>query len=84
LQILLYTILLTLATLLPVLSGLSGLVYLLAALALNARFLYYAVALERDGAVRPELAMRTFRYSIIYLMWLFAALIADHHLHLAV
>src|SRR5580700_1206816 len=56
LQILLYTILLTLATLLPVLSGLSGLIYLLAALVLNARFLYYVIALRRDGDARPELA----------------------------
>jgi heme o synthase len=84
LQILLYTILLTLATLLPVLSGLSGLIYLLTSLILDARFLYYAIALVRYGGARPELAMRTFRYSITYLMWLFAALIADHYLHLAV
>jgi protoheme IX farnesyltransferase len=84
LQILLYSILLALTTLLPVLSGLSGLVYLIAALALNARFLYYAIALKRDDGSRPELAMRTFRYSITYLMWLFAALIADHYLHVAV
>ncbi|HLW24218.1 MAG TPA: heme o synthase [Steroidobacteraceae bacterium] len=83
-QILLYSILLALTTLLPVLSGLSGLLYLLAALALNARFLYYAIALKRDDGSRPELAMRTFRYSITYLMWLFAALIADHYLHVAV
>jgi protoheme IX farnesyltransferase len=84
LQILLYAILLSLTTLLPVLSGLSGLLYLVAAVALDARFLYYAIVLKRDGGRRPELAMRTFRYSITYLMWLFAALIADHYLHIAV
>lgn len=84
LQILFYTILLTLMTLLPVLSGLSGLIYLLAALALNARFLHYAVELKRHGDARPELAMRTFRYSITYLLWLFAALIVDHYLLVAV
>jgi heme o synthase len=84
LQILLYTILLTLTTLLPVLSGLSGLIYLLAALVLDARFLYYTIALKRDGGASRALAMRTFRYSITYLMWLFAALIADHYLHVLV
>ncbi len=76
-QILLYTILLSLSTLLPCLTGMSGLIYLAAALALNARFLYFVLALHRGQ--RPELAMRTFRFSISYLMWLFAALILDHY-----
>ncbi|HUY83727.1 MAG TPA: heme o synthase, partial [Steroidobacteraceae bacterium] len=62
LQIVLYTILLVLCTLLPVITGLSGLLYLLAVIPLNARFLYYSLAL-RHGR-RPEMAMRTFRYSI--------------------
>jgi len=84
LQILLYTILLSLVTLLPVLTGLSGLLYLAVALALDARFLFYAVELKRAYGRRPDLAMRTFRFSITYLMWLFAALIADHYLHIAV
>jgi protoheme IX farnesyltransferase len=78
LQIVLYTILLVLATLLPYLTGMSGLIYLAAALALNARFLYFVLALHRGQ--RPELAMRTFRFSISYLMWLFAALILDHYI----
>jgi protoheme IX farnesyltransferase len=78
LQILLYTILLILSTLLPYLTGMSGLIYLASALALNARFLYYVLAL-RQG-LRPELPMRTFRFSITYLMLLFAALILDHYL----
>ena len=77
LQIVLYTILLVLCTLLPFLAGLSGLVYLLAVIPLNARFLYYAVELRRGR--RAELAMRTFRFSITYLMLLFAALIVDHY-----
>jgi len=76
-QILLYTILLSLSTLLPCLTGMSGVIYLAAALALNARFLYFVLALHRGR--RPELAMRTFRFSISYLMWLFAALILDHY-----
>ena len=78
LQIVLYTVLLVLCTLLPVLTGLSGLVYLIAVLPLNARFLYYAFQLRRGH--RADMAMRTFRYSITYLMLLFAALILDHYL----
>ena len=77
LQIVLYTILLVLSTLLPYLSGMSGLIYLGAAVILNARFLYYVVALQRG--LRPDLPMRTFRFSITYLMLLFAALILDHY-----
>lgn len=77
LQIVLYTILLVLCTLLPYLTGMSGFIYLFAALALNARFLYYVLALNRG--LRPDLPMRTFKFSIKYLMLLFAALIADHY-----
>lgn len=80
LQIVLYTILLGVSTLLPVLTRMSGLIYLAAALALNARFLYYVLALNRDRGARPNLPMLTFRFSITYLMWLFAALIVDHYL----
>ncbi len=77
LQILLYTILLVLSTLLPVLTGMSGLIYLVAAIALNGRFLYFVLALQRG--VKPDLPMRTFRFSINYLLLLFAALIIDHY-----
>src|SRR3984893_17029058 len=77
LQIVLYTILLVLTTLLPYLTGMSGFIYLGVAFVLNARFLYYALALQRGR--RPELPMRTFRFSIKYLMLLFAALILDHY-----
>ncbi len=78
LQIVLYTILLILATLLPFLSKMSGLIYLVAALGLNARFLYFVLALYRG--TRADMPMLTFRFSITYLMWLFAALIVDHYL----
>jgi heme o synthase len=44
---------------------------------LNARFLYFALALKLTG--RQELPMRVFRYSVKYLMWLFAALLIDHY-----
>ncbi len=77
LQIVLYTIWLVLATLLPYLTGMSGFIYLGVAVVLNARFLYYVLALQRG--LRPELPMRTFRFSITYLMLLFAALILDHY-----
>jgi protoheme IX farnesyltransferase len=81
LQIVLYTILLVLATLMPVLSGMSGLIYLAAALLLNGRFLYFVLALRRG--LRADLPMRTFRFSISYLMLLFAALILDHYLYIS-
>jgi len=76
LQIVLYTILLVLATLLPYLVGMSGLIYLAAAVLLDARFMWYAIELHKG--LRPDLPMRTFRFSITYLMLLFAALIVDH------
>ena len=76
-QILLYTVLLILCTLMPVVIGMSGLIYLAAALALDARFLYLALGLQRG--VRPDLPIRTFRFSITYLMALFGAFIADHY-----
>ena len=81
LQIVLYTILLIVSTLLPFLTRMSGLIYLAAALALNARFLYFVLALHRG--TRPEMPMRTFKFSITYLMLLFAALILDHYVYIA-
>ena len=78
LQVLLYTVLLVLVTLMPYLTRMSGLLYLAAALVLNARFLYYALALKLTD--RAELPMRVFRFSISYLMWLFAALLVDHYI----
>src|SRR5580693_666117 len=80
-QILRYTVLLIAFTLIPVVIGMSGLLYLAAALVLNARFLYLAMALQ--PGVRPDLPIRTFRYSITYLMALFGAFIADHYCRLA-
>ncbi len=77
LQIVLYTILLVLATLLPYLAGMSGFIYLGAALLLDARFLYLVLALQAGR--RADLPVRTFRFSITYLMLLFGALIVDHY-----
>ena len=84
LQIVLYTILLGLSTLLPVLTRMSGVIYLLAAIPLNARFLHYVLKLNRERGERPQLPMRTFRFSITYLMLLFAALIVDHYALIAI
>jgi heme o synthase len=78
LQVLLYTVLLTLVTLMPFLTRMSGLLYLVTALGLNAGFLYYALAMKITA--RAELPMRVFKFSVQYLMWLFAALLLDHYL----
>lgn len=80
LQILLYTILLVLVTLLPWLTGMSGWLYLAGALGFGGGFLYYAVAMMRSS--RPELPMKTFAYSITYLSGLFAVLLVDHYVPL--
>jgi protoheme IX farnesyltransferase len=81
LHILLYTILLVIVTLLPWLTGMNGLLYLAGVLILDVIFLRYAWALRQGG--RVELPMRTFKYSVNYLMLLFALLLADHYLRLA-
>lgn len=74
--VLIYTLLLVFVTMLPVLTGMSGLVYFAGALILGLGFLYYAVRLLNP----PDdvFAMRMFKYSIIYLMALFAFLLIDH------
>lgn len=79
LNILLYTILLVLVTILPYLIGMSGIIYLLTVLVLDAYFLYYAIRMFRDPD-DVELPMKTFRFSISYLGFLFAALLIDHYL----
>jgi heme o synthase len=76
-QILLYTVLLIMCTLIPVAIGMSGWIYLSIALMLDGRFLYLALALLRGA--RPDLPIRVFRFSITYLMVLFGAFIADHY-----
>jgi protoheme IX farnesyltransferase len=77
-QILFYTIMLVLVTLLPYLTGMSGLVYLAGVTVLNAGFLGYAIALLLTR--RERLAMDLFSYSILYLLALFAILLIDHYL----
>ena len=80
LQVLLYTLILFGVSLLPFAIRMSGWIYLAAALALGGVFLAYAVRIHR--AYSDALARRTFRYSIIYLAALFAALLVDHYLPL--
>jgi heme o synthase len=77
-QVLLYTLLLVAVSLLPFAVGMTGFVYLAAALLLGGAFIAYAVRLKFRPA--PGLPMRTFAYSIVYLMALFSALLADHYL----
>jgi protoheme IX farnesyltransferase len=78
LHILLYTVLLVAFSLLPWSLGASGWVYFAAALLLGAGFLYHAFRLWRGRDERAPMA--TFRYSILYLSLLFAALLVDHYL----
>lgn len=76
-HILIYTILLVLVTIVPYLTGMSGLIYLVTALILGGRFLYWAIRMRRDPD--KEIPMQVFRFSIAYLMYLFAALLIDHY-----
>jgi len=78
LQVVLYTWILFAATLLPFLIGMSGWLYLVSALVLGAAFCTYAWQLWREYS--DELARATFRFSILHLSLLFAALLLDHYL----
>ena len=78
LHIVFYTVLLILVSLLPYLTGMSGVLYLVTAIGLGLGFLYYAVLLKKTAD--DFIAMKAFKYSIIYLMVLFAVLLIDHYL----
>jgi protoheme IX farnesyltransferase len=78
LNVLLYTLVLFAATLLPFITGMSGWIYLIAALVLGVLFIAYAFKLWRNYS--DALARRTFRFSILHLSLLFAALLVDHYL----
>lgn len=77
-QVVLYTILLIAVTVLPFATGMSGLLYLVGALLLGGQFLNYAVRLKYRPV--PGLPMKTFGYSIVYLMGIFTLLLVDHYL----
>ena len=78
LHVFLYTLVLFAATLLPFISGMSGPIYLAAAIVLGVMFCGYAWRLWRGYS--DALARRTFRFSIMHLSLLFAALLLDHYL----
>ena len=77
-QILLYTVLLLLVTLLPYLAGMSGLIYLTSSLMLGLMFLNYAIKIYKNPG-NNRIAWKTFMFSVNYLMLLFAALLIDHY-----
>ncbi len=76
--ILCYTILLIIVSVLPYLTGMSGVLYLLGAVVLGGGFLYYAVRLKFVES--DDVAMKTFAYSITYLIALFSFLLVDHYI----
>jgi protoheme IX farnesyltransferase len=82
LHVLLYTVILCACSLLPFVVRMSGLIYLVAAIALGALFMSYAVRIYVDYS--DALARRTFRYSITYLSTLFAALLVDHYFRILI
>jgi heme o synthase len=78
LQVFLYTLVLFPACLMPFVFGMSSWLYLVAAVTLSIGFTTYAFALWRNYS--DELARKTFRFSLIHLSILFAALLVDHYL----
>ena len=76
-QILIYTLILIVATLIPYASYMAGEAYLVGALLLNAGFLYLVIKMQFDHS--DELALRTFKFSIVYLGVLFLLLFVDHY-----
>jgi len=80
LQILLYTVMLIVVSVLPFVFKMSGLFYLSGALLLGGGFLYYAILLMKGDD--DSIAMKTFGYSIWYLMAMFTILLIDHYLPL--
>jgi heme o synthase len=77
LQVWLYTLVLFAACLMPFAYGMSGWLYLAVACVLSAGFCWYAFRLWRNYS--DELARKTFRFSLIHLSVLFAALLVDHY-----
>lgn len=77
LHILLYTFMLFAVSLLPYVIHMSGPLYLIVAVGLGLRFIDWAWALYRDS--RKHAAIKTFKFSLWYLLWLFVALLVDHY-----
>ena len=76
-NILLYTLLLIVVTTMPYLTGMFGWLYLVSSLLLGLGFLYWAVVMLRSKGGNS--GMKTFQYSIVYLMVLFAVMLVDHY-----
>ena len=78
LQIVLYTIILFIVSILPYIVLMSGGIYLVSAVILSSIFLYYSIKLyfSDDYAI----AMKTFNFSIYYIFLIFVALLLDHYL----
>ena len=78
LQIVLYTIILFIVSILPYIVLMSGGIYLVSAVILSSIFLYYSIKLyfSDDDAI----AMKTFNFSIYYIFLIFVALLLDHYL----
>ncbi len=76
-SIILYTLLLIFAGLLPYLTRMSGLIYLVSSTILGMIFMVYAIRLKFSD--ERKLAMDTFKYSIQYLLLMFIALLVDHY-----
>lgn len=79
-SVILYTILLILTTILPYVTGMSGLIYLFAAIILGMGFLFQSYRLFKSSY--PETALKTFSFSVLYLLLLFAALLIDHYVRI--
>ena len=77
LQIVLYTIVMVVVTLMPFAIAMFSLIYLVATLVLNAVFLKYVITLYSNYS--DELSKKTFIYSIQYLAYIFAAMLVDHY-----
>mgnify|MGYP000042638729 FL=1 len=76
----LYCLLLSVVSILPVLIGSQGLIYLVVATYINAKFTWHCYRMWCDPSHYN--ARRSFRYSLFYIMWLFAALLLDHYVRL--
>lgn len=80
LHILLYTLLLIAVSILPFLTGLSGLIYLVGALVFGIGFLYWAILLKYKPT--QTTAMKTFIFSIYYLLGIFVVMLIDHYIRI--
>jgi len=78
LHTLLYTIILVAVTALPFVTGMSGMLYLVGAMILGGIFLYYAIRMQ--SGKDDKIAIKTFGFSIVYLMLLFTLLLIDHYI----